>query len=105
MKAKAPSTKKYLTEKKFGIFQSTFDKAMTGIAKSFAGIHQLLAEHGRMHASHTKSFELIMTELKTIHTDNQHFKQTMSAMQRDLTGHDRQLDNHEIRIEKLEVHA
>ena len=88
MKAKTPKPEKYVTEK-------TFEKAMTGIAKTLA----------RMDEKSTTSTELILREIRTLHEDNKHFRESLSEVNRTLAGHDRMIDDLDMRVEKLEVHV
>jgi len=71
------------------VSNDTFEDAMLAIAKSFD--------------RQEKSIGLILQEIQAIHSDNKYFKDTISSLHRDSAGYDRQLHNHDIRLEKLET--
>jgi len=68
---------------------------MAGIAKTLA----------HMAEKNNKNTELILQEIRAGQLDNKRHSDTLSSLQKESTGYDRRLDNHELRIEKLEAHA
>ena len=75
-------TEKLLTEAKF-------DKTMQSVAKSFS--------------DQAETMGLMLKEIKNIHEDNKHFRQSISGLNNDGISYDRKIENLTIRVEKLEA--
>lgn len=77
----AKKAEKYVTE-------STFERHMRSIAKSFADNAEVMA--------------LILKEIRTIHEDNKYFRESISNLYGGVAKHDRKINNLDIRVGKLE---
>jgi endonuclease III len=77
------------------VTMDVFEKAMVSIAKTF-GVQQKLLD------SHTKALETIITEMGNLREDNKYIRSTLSSFVRDVSVHDRKLENLLTRVEKLE---
>lgn len=95
-KAAKKITLKYLTE-------TTFEKHMRSIAKSFETQNKVLASHSQILSTHSQVLEVLLKEMKALHEDNKYARSTLSSFVGDVLSHDRKIDNLTIRVEKLEV--
>jgi chaperonin cofactor prefoldin len=82
MKKAVKKKEKYVTE-------TTFEKHMNAIAKSFD--------------QHQRVMEDMLKEIKQIHEDNKYFRESISSLYGDSSHHDRKINNLDIRLEKLEM--
>jgi phage-related protein len=82
------TTKKYLTENKFQMFEKTFEKHVRAIAKSFS--------------DNTETMSLILKEIRNIHEDNKYFRESISGLNSNDLSYDRKIENLTVRVEKLE---
>jgi len=82
MKRSAKKEAKYVTE-------TTFEKHMRSITKSFISQSQVL--------------EMILKELKALHEDTKYNKDTLSSFVGDVSVHNRKINNLTMRVEKLEM--
>ena len=83
------TTEKYVTEKTFKKFESSFGINMQNIAKSFE--------------RHEKVMDHILKELQQMHEENKYFRQSISSLNNDGLSYDRKIDNLSVRVEKLEA--
>jgi hypothetical protein len=88
-------TEKYLTEKKFGVFEdrfnkfeNRFDSSARATAKSFADTAEVMA--------------LILKEISSIHEENKYFRQSISSLNTDGVSYDKRISGLDVRVEKLE---
>lgn len=79
---------KYVTE-------STFEKHMASIAKSFARVEESLKNQNLV-------TEMILKEIKAIHEGNKYFRDSISNLNTDGLSYDRKIENLTARVEKLE---
>ena len=89
------ASKKKTAGKEEHVTMSVFEKAMESIAKSFDRIDTRLASHDR-------AFESILNELKSIHDDNKHFRESFLNLNREEVIRDRNVEDLRIRVERLE---
>lgn len=82
------TTEKYVTEK-------TFETNMQAIAKSFHRVDKALEMHGRV-------MQDILKEVKSIHEDNKHFRNSIIGLNSDSISYERRVENLTFRVEKLE---
>ena len=80
---------KYVTE-------STFEKHMTNIAKSFARINETLATHEEV-------LQNILKEIKAIHEDHKDFRSSIANLYSENLSRDNMMNNLTVRVEKLEL--
>lgn len=80
-KAVKKTTEKYVTE-------STFEKHMNNIAKSFN--------------RHEKVMEDILKELRQMHDENKYFRASIFNLNIEGLSYDKKIENLNIRVEKLE---
>ena len=90
------TNQKYVTEKSFKKFESSFEIDMANIAKSFARVDESLELHN-------KAMHEMLKEIKTIHEDNKYFRQSISNLYSDGLSHDRKISALDGRVEKLEA--
>ena len=83
------TTEKYLTEKKFGVFEHKFEGSMQAIAKSFSRVEGAL--------------DLVVKEIRNIHEDSKNFRNDISSLNNDGLSYDRRIENLTTRVEKLEA--
>ncbi len=80
---------KYVTE-------TTFEKHMQSIAKSFAQINKTLVTHEEV-------MQNILKEIRVIHQDHKDFRLSISNLYSENMSRDRAIDNLDVRVEKLEL--
>ena len=90
------SALKYVTE-------TTFEKHMRNVAKSFALVNEELASHGKALGTINKVLETILKEMKALHEDNKQIRNTLSGFVGDVTSHDKKIENLTVRVEHLET--
>ena len=95
MKKSTKTAPKYVTE-------STFEKHMRSIAKSFTAQAQTLEAHGKMLASHGQVMGLILKELKAMREDNKYTRGISTSVASDVLSHDHKIENLTVRVEKIE---
>lgn len=87
MKEKVTKTaEKYVTEKKFGIFEHKFESSMRSIARSFVKIDE------RFDANH-KVLEAMLKEIKDIHEDNKEFRKNLIGLTSEGLSYERRIEN------------
>jgi len=103
---------KYLTERKFGVFQNTFKKFensfeinMRSIAKSFARVDESLGEINKTLKMQQDVLQIMLKEITAIHEDNKYFRESISSLNKDGLYYDKRIENLDIRVEKLESKA
>jgi hypothetical protein len=84
------------SEKSRYVTEETFERSMLAIAQSFNGIHEHLAVHDGM-------FEILINEVRAIREDTKDMRGTLHDLNMHLVRHERRLDDHTERIEKLET--
>jgi len=83
------TTEKYVTE-------STFEKHMANIAKSFERVNASLERHEQV-------MQVMLKEITAIHEDTKSFRDNISTLYTDHVAYDRKIENLNVRVEKLEL--
>ncbi len=82
------TNERYVTEKTFKKFESSFGGNMANIARSFSRVEESLG--------------MVVKELKNIHEDNKYSRQNISSLSSDGLSYDRRIDGLTLRVDKLE---
>ena len=64
---------KYLTENKFGVFEKTFEKAMTSVARSFSKMDDRFDRHD-------KAFTILFKQMQKFTEEAREHRQAMSML-------------------------
>lgn len=104
------TTEKYLTEKKFGIFEKTFkkfedrfDSSARATAKSFADNAEVVQAILMQLKNINEVTVIMLKEIKTIHEDNKYFRQSISTLNTDGSSYDKRISGLDVRVEKIEI--
>ena len=87
---------KHLTESKFRVFETTFEKHMANIAKSFSRIDERLTRHD-------KAFELVLKQMQQFTEEAREHRQTMSSLMHTDISQERTIEDLKIRVERIEA--
>ena len=77
------------------VTESTFEKHMRSIAKSFAAQAETLVSHGQV-------LQTILKELVAMREDSKYNRNTLLSFVGNISSHDRKINNLTVRVEKLE---
>lgn len=97
-KAFKKTSEKYLTERKFQKFETSFESNMRSIAQSFDRLDASLKTQQEI-------LQIMLKEIRAIHEDNKYFWESISNLNTDGSSYDRKIDNLTVRVEKLEMKA
>lgn len=89
-------TEKYLTEGKFGIFEKTFEKSIISIAKSFNRMDERFDRQD-------KAFELLLKQMQSFTEESREHRQSMSSLMRTDVAQEKNIEDLQIRVERLEM--
>jgi len=85
------------------VMESTFEKHMTNIAKSFARVDESFDRINKTLITHEEVMQHILKELKQIHEDHKDFRQSITNLYSENLSRDKMLDGLTVRVGKLEL--
>ena len=87
---------KYLTEKKFQVFEKTFEQYMGSITRSFSKMDERFDRHD-------KAFSLILKNMQVFTEEAREHRQSMSILMRTDVSQERDIENLKTRVDRLEM--